>query len=74
MGDYIFILYVDDILLVGNNLEMIIATKKWLSFVCEMKDVGETRYVLGLEIIQNCPKKHISKKSWNNFGCIISIP
>jgi len=37
-------LYVDDTLLAGNNLEMIKATKKWLSFVFEMKDMGEARY------------------------------
>ena len=50
-------LYVDDILLVGNNLEMIEATKKWLSSVFEMNDMGEARYVLGVEIIRNRPKK-----------------
>ena len=50
-------LYVDDILLVGNNLEMIKATKKWLSSLFEMKDMGEARYVLGVEIIRNRPKK-----------------
>jgi len=46
-------LYVDDILLVGNNLEMIEATKRCLSSVFEMKDMGETRYVLGVEIIRS---------------------
>jgi len=50
-------LYIDDILLAGNNLEMIEATTKWLSFVFEMKDIGEIRYVLGVEIIRNHPKK-----------------
>jgi len=49
--------YLDDILLARNNLEMIKASKKWLSSVFEMKDRGETRYVLGVEIIKNCPKK-----------------
>jgi len=32
-----------------------------MSYVFEMKDMGETRYVLGVEIIQNCPKMHVSK-------------
>jgi len=50
-------LYVDDILLAGNNLEMIESTKKWLSSVFEMKDIGEARYVIGMEIIRNRPKK-----------------
>jgi len=56
-GGTIFLtLYIDDILLAGNNLEMIEATKKWLSSVFEMKDMGEAGYVLGMEIIRNCPK------------------
>jgi len=46
-------LYVDDIMLVGNNLEM---TKKCLSSVFEM-DMDEARYVLGVEIIRNHLKK-----------------
>ena len=49
--------YVDDILLAGNNLEMIEATKRWLSSVFEMKDMGEATYVLGVEIIRDRPKK-----------------
>jgi len=32
-----FSLYLDDILLAGDNLEMIKAAKKLLSYVCEMK-------------------------------------
>jgi len=50
-------LYVDDILLAGNNLKMINATKPWLSSVFEMKDMGEARYVLGMKIVRNHPKK-----------------
>jgi len=51
------IIYVDNILLVGNNLEMTKATKKWLSSVFEMKDMGEARYVLNVKIIINQLKK-----------------
>jgi len=65
------ILYVDDILLAGNNFEMIKATKKWLLYVCDMKDVAKARYALGVEIIWSHPKKYISKGSWNDFWCII---
>jgi len=50
-------LYVDDILLARNNLEMINATKQWLFSVFEMKDMGEARYVLGVKIVRNRPKK-----------------
>jgi len=50
-------LYVDDKLLAGNNLKMINAIKQWLSSVFEMKDMGEAKYVLGVEIVRNRPKK-----------------
>ena len=53
-------LYVDDILLAGNNREMIQTTKEWLSSVFfELKDKGEARYVLGVEIIRNRSKKFL---------------
>ena len=71
-------LYVDDILLAGNNLEMIEATKRWLSFVFEM---NEARYVLGVEIIRNHPKKLLgisqevySKKVLQRFRMHYSKP
>ena len=38
-------------------MEMIEATKRWLFFAFEIKDMGEARYVLGVEIIRNRPKK-----------------
>ena len=52
-------LHVDDIHLVANNLKMINATKQWLSSVFEIKDMGEARYVLGMEIVRNRPKKFL---------------
>ena len=50
-------LYVDDMLLAGNNMEIIQTTKQWLSSVFEMKDMGEDRYDLGVEITRNRSKK-----------------
>jgi len=44
-------LYVDDILLAGNNLEMINVTKQWLSSAFEMNDMGKARYILGMKIV-----------------------
>jgi len=35
------IVYIDDILLSGSNLKMIEATKRWLSYVLRIKDMGE---------------------------------
>ena len=34
-------LYVDGILLAGNDMDSIVTTKKWLSSTFEMKDMGE---------------------------------
>ena len=50
-------IYVDDTLLARNNLEMIEATKKLLSSIFEMKDMGKANYILGVEIIRNRPRK-----------------
>ena len=44
-GLLILSLYVDDILLARNDMEMIVTTKRWLSSTFEMKDMGEANYV-----------------------------
>ena len=46
----ILTLYVDDILLVGNDKEIIVITKTWLSLNFEMKEMGEVSYVLKVKI------------------------
>lgn len=46
-------LYVDDLLLVSNSLDRLEQLKKDLSDQFEMKDLGEAKYVLGLEIERN---------------------
>ncbi|KAL0336693.1 UNVERIFIED_CONTAM: Retrovirus-related Pol polyprotein from transposon TNT 1-94, partial [Sesamum radiatum] len=53
-------LYVDDILLAGNNMEMIVATQKWLSSTFEMKDMGEAEYILDVKIHRDRSKKLLS--------------
>jgi Reverse transcriptase (RNA-dependent DNA polymerase) len=44
------VLYVDDILLVSNDKNMMHETKKFLFKYFDMKDLGEPSYVLGLKI------------------------
>ena len=57
-GSFIILsLYVDDILLADNDMEMIIATKGWLSSNFEMKDMGEADYILGVKILRDRSKK-----------------
>ena len=50
-------LYVDDILIVGNNKKMIDTTKRWLSSNFEMKDMGEGSFVLDVKIIRDLAKR-----------------
>ena len=46
-------LYVDDILITGNEMDSIVATKKWLSSTFEMKDMGEAHFLHGIEIVRD---------------------
>lgn len=48
----ILTLYLDDILLVGNNKEMIITIKGWLSSNFEMKYMIKASCVLGVKILR----------------------
>lgn len=47
------LLYVDDIIIVGNNLEEIQKFKSQLCSVFEMVDLGQVKYFLGLSIERN---------------------
>ncbi|KAL0378717.1 UNVERIFIED_CONTAM: Retrovirus-related Pol polyprotein from transposon TNT 1-94 [Sesamum radiatum] len=44
----------------GNNMELIVATQKWLSSTFEMKDMGEAEYILGVKIHRDRSKKLLS--------------
>lgn len=48
----ILTLYIDDILMAGNDKEMIVTTKGWLTSNFEMKDIGEAGYILGVKIFR----------------------
>ena len=53
-------LYVGDMLLVGNNMDLIKEVKQQLSFKLNMNDFGPTYLMLGMEI----KKDRSSKKLW----------
>jgi sporulation protein YlmC with PRC-barrel domain len=44
------VLYVDDILLIGNDVKMLNSMKEYLNSNFSMKDMGEASYVLGIKI------------------------
>jgi hypothetical protein len=45
------VLYVDDILLIGNDVGVLSDVKGWLASQFQMKDFGEASYVLGIQLI-----------------------
>ena len=47
------ILYVDDILLIGNDIPMLESVKTSLKNSFSMKDSGEAAYILGIKIYKN---------------------
>ena len=46
-------LYVDDILLIRNDIGLLSDVKKWLVEKFQMKYLGQTSYVLGIQIIRD---------------------
>jgi hypothetical protein len=53
------ILYVDDILLIGNNIPMLEDVKSSLRKSFSMKDLGEASYILGIKIYRDRSKRLI---------------
>eukprot|EP00253_Pinus_taeda_P003268 PITA_03268 len=64
IGDHVIslVLYVDDMLLVGNDKEIIQDLKTHLSFKFDMKYLGAANYILGMEIKRDRTKR----KLWLN--------
>jgi Reverse transcriptase (RNA-dependent DNA polymerase) len=77
------VLYVDDILLASSDLDMLYETKRFLSTKFEMKDLGETSYVIGIEIYRDrsrgilglSQRAYIEKvlKRYNMHNCSPSV-
>ena len=47
------VLYVDDILLIRNDIPILQSVKTWLSQKFFMKDLGEVSYILGIKIYKD---------------------
>nr|GEW45106.1 hypothetical protein [Tanacetum cinerariifolium] len=54
------VLYVDDILLIGNDIPSLQSVNDWLGKCFVMKDLGDSTYILGIKIYRDskdlCPK------------------
>jgi hypothetical protein len=61
IGDHLIylVLYVDDMLLIGNNKEIIQDVKTRLSSKFNMKDLGASNFILGMEIKRDWKKRKL---------------
>ena len=64
-------LYVDDIRLARNDMELIVATKKWLSSNFEMKDMSKANYVLEVKILRDRSNRLLSLSQKTNIKKIL---
>ncbi|KAL0416259.1 UNVERIFIED_CONTAM: Retrovirus-related Pol polyprotein from transposon TNT 1-94 [Sesamum latifolium] len=56
------VLYVDDILLNGNDVKMLGNIKAWLSTQFSMKNMGEASYILGIKIYRDRSRRMLSRR------------
>jgi hypothetical protein len=62
-GHFIYVaLYVDDMLLIGNNMDTIKEVKKKLSSKFDMKDLGATNFIMGMDI----KRDRVARNIWLN--------
>lgn len=65
------VLYVDDILLIGNDVPMLESIKSSLSRVFSMKDLGEATYILGIQIYRDRSKRLIGLSQSTYIGKVL---
>ncbi|GJT89625.1 retrovirus-related pol polyprotein from transposon TNT 1-94 [Tanacetum coccineum] len=58
----VLLVYVDDILLTGNNITLIHYFKKQLDLTFSIKDLGNLNYYLGIELLRNLWIDNVSKE------------
>jgi hypothetical protein len=65
------VLYVDDILLIGNDIPMLESVKSSLSKAFSMKDLGEATYMLGIRIFRDRSKRLIGLSQSTYIGKVL---
>jgi hypothetical protein len=79
-GEHVIIcLYVDDMLIFGTCVDIVIKTKSFLSSKFDMKDMGEASVILGVRIIRKgdsiiLSQEHYVEKLLKKFGHYDSNP
>ena len=54
------VLYVDDFLLIRNDVGVMSSVKVWLSSQFDMKDLGEANFILGIKLWRDRKNKMLS--------------
>ena len=54
------VLYVDNILLMGDNVKLLTEIKNWLVIQFKMKDLRNVNYVLGIQILRDRKNKMLA--------------
>ncbi|KAK0601219.1 hypothetical protein LWI29_022258 [Acer saccharum] len=66
------ILYVDDILLIGNDVGILTSVKEWLAKQFDMKDLGEASFILGIQVIRDGKNRTIALSQASYIDKILS--
>ncbi|WRX19934.1 Reverse transcriptase [Theobroma cacao] len=67
------VLYVDDILLIGNDIGMLSTVKGWLNHQFNMKDLGEASYVLWIKVIRDRKNKQTALSQASYIDKILAM-
>ncbi|KAL0554623.1 hypothetical protein IC582_008549 [Cucumis melo] len=66
------VLYVDDILLIGNDIGHLTDIKEWLATQFQMKNLGNAQYVLGFQIVWNRKNKTLAMSQTSYIDKMLS--
>lgn len=72
-------LYVDDMLIFGTCLDIVLETKSYLSSIFDMKDIGEVDVILGIRLIKHehgyvLSQSYYVKQLLKRFNCENLVP
>ena len=65
------VLYVDDILLIGNDIPTLTEIKSWLGNQFSMKDLGEAAFILGIKIYRDRSRRLLGLSQANYVDKIL---
>ena len=66
------VLYVDNILLIGNDVCVLSSVKFWLSNQFDMKDLGEASYILRIKVIRDRKNRMLGLSQATYIGTVLT--